>query len=1395
MKNTGKSISRIVRKHNRHVNYIRFSSIIAIIMFLIVMWMCRHIGIAINNEKDAEKTEISSAEMVKEANTENNEDIETEYSLENVNNTIENSSIEEGDIESDSGGNAIAISNSEDIVSSEVQFLSSETPIDLTSSLKYHKIIVDGEEIASGDNGVVINALTNFDLNLQFIIDTIATNRATSYYYNLPSQIKLREDIVNLEITDAETGEITAYYSITKDGYVTINVLEQVINDNQYCTINLDLDVIWNVSTPGKNEINFGDTEKYIVDIDTNTIIDVEKARTRRRTNRRQVDYQIRIEPYTNVTDVTLEDIAQTSSKYGRATGKATFIIGEKIIVTHRTAGGSDKVIEEIIIENENTLAEYLSNKKFDLNSGDVLKIKYPMEFKEDAAWDADINDDNLILKNEVSVKSNFNTTPITVKSEDFIYDGYPENIMNKTSSIISDSITKWEVTFNSSNYYTVDSNTIISDSLQSIYLSYDITREFTVVVYTQSGEELRTDKISWDEVISNDKKSWTYNLPKSDYNNLYKYVITYYTKTDPSYEEGEELRNNASAKIHDLPQYSVSKTIDTMNFGVVKNGILNKEKNTIDWEAKYIVFPNCGTINDFRIVDYLPSYTNSRGEKVYSEIIDKNGNIYEGNGEFWKDAIDMTITQYAGSTNYTNNSDFSSLKNDWYVYLNEEIGELVLLNGNWYGFNLPAAKGVYSSGYVITLKYTTLAEDCPEGTILTNEAAAAIDNGKYWYDYPANVRFEEQTPENSIVVEKNAEYYETDDDILYTVNIDESKHGLIGANKMTWVDTFDSRLQLENKKMTLTLDELSSSGKTEIDILFYEDSTCDPPSVKIDENTFSRTFSGISNSQSDGENLTITASIDNTNNIISIDFNRIPVESMTLKPVKYTLQYHLNTKEKGYGTWANLRNTFRIYGNDDSIIYGQGESTYTLKRSVLEKSYRIRKSVNNTVEFRIEAELNSALLSQTELIFEDTMSDSLIPDLDTLKLKLNYNDERAYTFTEKNSMYYKYKELYKKTPNASVTTNWPMSNIINVNLNLGTDRLENYVNAAVNYVNTTYGYNLVPEDFKLVLTYEAKIKGNYGTNVKISNKADLRGVDNSDSEVSFEHTVVGGGASSSTMSTSFTIKKQSGSSTSTDFILLEGAKYKLFDENNTEIAEGTTNGNGELSFGTTGNNLVSCILYTYTPYYIVEVEAPTDYVLDSTPYRFYIEDNINGKDKDGNVVTEEKLNELENKGYTSIDMSDTVIRTNLKTSSLVITKIDENTQNVLKDAEFKLYTDENATVEFQKSLNLDNGTYAFTELEPNTNYYLKETVAPKGYQRDLKIYIVTVSSDGIVKVDNQNLDKNDNTYHFPNQKIIYTLPTTGGVGEINYIIFGLGIILTSSLLLLTKFRKNIYKR
>ncbi len=222
----------------------------------------------------------------------------------------------------------------------------------------------------------------------------------------------------------------------------------------------------------------------------------------------------------------------------------------------------------------------------------------------------------------------------------------------------------------------------------------------------------------------------------------------------------------------------------------------------------------------------------------------------------------------------------------------------------------------------------------------------------------------------------------------------------------------------------------------------------------------------------------------------------------------------------------------------------------------------------------------------------------------------------------------------------------------------------------------------------------------------------------------------------------------------------LSGAKFALYTEDGTKIAEYTTDNMGMISTSVIG-------ALEYGKYYFMELSAPNGYNFDATKkYSFEI------KNASNKAVRVEASNDR-------------------KPGQVSLVKYDANSGKTLDGAEFGLYLASDLSTPIAKATSKNGGKISFTGLEWN-KYVIKEISAPTGYKLNDKAFNFEISSTNLsvdlsksYTIDNEELPgairliKNDGEGHtlegakfelykdgkrYPDSNTVYTCDSNGEI-------------------------------
>ena len=1319
---------------------------------------------------------------------------------------------------------------------------------DLSKYLTKAEIMVDGKEYAGDET---LPATKEFAVSLAFSNITAAKDETISYTYTLPKQIALPKDITDGVLVDASgaaQGNYTVTKNASTGQYViTVNFNEEYAKENNYLDISLELSAQWNVDGSGEVDVDFGNDHVKKVKIDADTELSIDK--THRMTGKRSATYSIVVEAMTAQTDLQLTDtVTHQSVTYTDESGVsktesigAVLKVGGTIEAVLTDKNGNIKNSDKRTIEDQTTLTNYLSwlnEQKLSMAAGDKLTITYPMEFAESTVYTADAYDLTLKTTNTATVSSAEETEQLSA-SEQWSYYGKKSNIIQKTGEMVSennDSL-RWDLTMNAGGNYPM-AGTVVYDKLQSDKLKYDTSKPFVVEVY--DGKKLAntitvSDWINNDQelTLSTDGSGWEYTIPTltEDGTEQYTYKIIYYT-TVTNYD-GSALNNAAGARFNQYPPVGIIGQATKVDIGIEKIGELRKtegpDSNTVQWTIRYTVHPGSGVINQFRIADYLPSYKDKSGATQYAVLVDASGNTLNIGEDITTashngDAFIITVADYITGSDYTENDTFAFLKS-YRAYYNDKTN-FAISNAET-GFTLPAAVEDYKNGYVVTVKYLTQSPNIALNEIMDNRAEGLfsdLSGNAKTISANAKVGLNTEDLEDSVNVDKTGKYDADSGKVHYTVKVDTENVGFAAADTVTITDTFDSRLSFDagSYDMTLSLGSASVSGT----IALKEQNSTNIVTTKVtnaDGTTTWKTVFPTTQLYAEGRGSTpipveVWATIDNTDHTFSVYLPYLYTYGETLQsltPVTYQIDYDL-TPGGTSRVYTDVTNTVEAVGDND-VVYGKATTTFSFGQNITSKTltdaekhthsteecytYDIYKgqvltcplseTVTNEVRFKVRVDFGaSELKNMTELTIDDYMdTNKLPPDMSKVWLqfvgKIPSGEQTALSFDDICTL--------AGVQGASYTTEITSTGL-SVDITLGTLNgqkctVEKLISAFYDssVVQNLAGGTVNLGEWKLELSYPAAVKGNVGETVRVTNNANLRGIENSGSEVEYDKVIQGSSGGVEGKSYTLNIEKIDSTVTGTTITYLPGATFNLCDQNGNILATATTDANGKAVFGKQGaSGSGYCDLQPYTAYYLVETSASGGYIADKTKHWFYFTAPTGTAEQQ--AFTENEKAELEALGCVPVSMDATIRITNSKETFFKIKKVDSKTGETLAGAEFRLYSDSSCQNEVQTARTSGDGIYLLDGLIPGKTYYLKETHAPPGYELDKTVYTVTVAEDGTVTIKNvatnENLEWDESVlaYLYENSKESYVLPETGGSGTLMFTIGGM-LLLAGNLL------------
>ena len=176
---------------------------------------------------------------------------------------------------------------------------------------------------------------------------------------------------------------------------------------------------------------------------------------------------------------------------------------------------------------------------------------------------------------------------------------------------------------------------------------------------------------------------------------------------------------------------------------------------------------------------------------------------------------------------------------------------------------------------------------------------------------------------------------------------------------------------------------------------------------------------------------------------------------------------------------------------------------------------------------------------------------------------------------------------------------------------------------------------------------------------------------------------------------------------------------------------------------------------------------------------------------KANNTDTKYKVSYKKEVSEDGTKITQTITNTKIVTELNLIKVEKNNEKNLLKNAEFALYTAKDNFTYEESNLVTDNiktdsnGRATVNELVPG-KYVLKETKAPDGYSLSANVWQVLVKDDQSVEVQLNEVpvDKSDDGAFFIENIKLYSLPSTGGSGIYWYMISGMVLMSTAAWIL-----------
>ena len=462
-----------------------------------------------------------------------------------------------------------------------------------------------------------------------------------------------------------------------------------------------------------------------------------------------------------------------------------------------------------------------------------------------------------------------------------------------------------------------------------------------------------------------------------------------------------------------------------------------------------------------------------------------------------------------------------------------------------------------------------------------------------------------------------------------------------------------------------------------------------------------------------------------------------------------------------------DVKNTASVYLRDGSLD-AIANSTYRYRNGALQKNMIQEPVSDNQYTAKYELIVNAAhnkVKDFERLDIIDEMSSSMNLVADSIVVEVSDNNETYEKLDES-----KYRLLYD-------------GNNHRLTVSIDNSAFRNY--------------------YKIL--YDVQISGIAGSTINIYNKAYISGFSEGSTDVSNVVTISESSGSAEGAVAKLKIKKYNADNLKMN---LEGAKFTLervgaltseqlehlnsletqedileyIDSNNLwiDIDQKTTDSSGEIQWE---NSVSGIVLPLDSLYKLTETEAPNGYVLDSSPRYFYLSAD-NGATAERNGLYVSKFDVL---NY------DSTIFVDNQRGAFSLLKIGSDINEPLSGAVFGLFSDETCNNLVMQSIDYDDGTYYFGDLDFNSTYYLKEISAPMGYKVDIKVYTIKISDTGAISISPDLKYNGDEQYIFVNDlEGTFRLPDTGSNSKMQNNYIGFMVVMLGTIVWFTGTHKKI---
>ena len=428
-----------------------------------------------------------------------------------------------------------------------------EPPTDLTSYVT--NAIIDADQDENG--AYIIHPDYNYNVTIFFAEQPgHQFNNHETLTYTIPKGFndlitQNGEFTVTVTTDDGKTVDVTGNKYSIEDGVLKIKWSSTNPNvDELFSANNANFSITFSGSFDGtKTDIQYNDSVITPIKYDdTESSIEMTKSSTpvvnsNSPNDNPRIDYTIVINS-TGINDnVNLKDIL---SGNGVQLDEDSFKVE------------SNKPINHTITANEDNSFDFHANR---LSDGQVVTITYSALLDSKFAEIIGEGENKrfyINANNHASITSTGENNPPPVVTDNKIeFKPY----IYKIGKLIDNNRIVWNVSINVNNELLIKNMPVVDtiDPDSAGYMSYDTSLEFTVKIYDEEGNLVRTVPVSWNQILNAAGTGWTYVIPSDD--NYYRYEIEYTTKyeevlKDTTLKNDVEIGDNESSAGVDVEGY-----------------------------------------------------------------------------------------------------------------------------------------------------------------------------------------------------------------------------------------------------------------------------------------------------------------------------------------------------------------------------------------------------------------------------------------------------------------------------------------------------------------------------------------------------------------------------------------------------------------------------------------------------------------------------------------------------------------------------------------------------------------------------------------------------------------------------------------------------------------------